>query len=102
MDNKSLSEFLNSTFEGDKEVSFVQKSLVGANLNYKSGVHCTPNLSVKRFKTKFDGRRNIVIPEGIRRDYLEKGKSLPQDIMYETKPFETAEESSHVRGIMNS
>ena len=85
-----------------KEVSYVQRSLVGANLNYKKGLQCTPNLSVKSFKTVIDGRRRVIIPEDIREKYLDKGLSLPMDRIYETEAFQEVWESSQVRGVMKS
>lgn len=101
MDHKVLSDYINTVMEGGKEVSFVQRSLVGANLNYKAGLQCTPNLSIKSFKTKFDERREIVIPDKIRENYIEKGLKLPVDCLYDTRAWQKAEESSLRRGIMN-
>ena len=99
MDHKALSRLINSTFEGGKEISYVQRSLVGANLNYKTGAQCTPNLSVKSFKTKFDGRREVIIPEEVLKELPKRG--LPINIMYETRPYKSAEESSLSRWVMN-
>lgn len=101
MSHKELSGLLYATFVSKKELSFVQKSLVGANENYKRGVECTPSLSVRLYKMKFDGRREVVIPESIKKVFVETGK-MPVDMLYDTKPFVRANNSSLHRGMMDT
>ena len=100
--HEKVSEIIGSTYEGKKELSQRQLSLIGANDNYKKGLHCTPSYSVKSFKTKYDSRREVIIPEGLKKDYLKKGISLPNDVMYKTEAYQRADDSTLDRGIMDT
>lgn len=101
MTHKQLSEKVDQIYEGSKEFSFKQFSLTGALDNYKKGVQCTPSITVKNLKLKYDQRRSVVVPEELKEAYLNQGKGLPLDKMYDTVPYETPEESTLVRGLMN-
>jgi len=84
----------------NREINYKQMSLIGSNLNYKKGLQCTPVYSSRSYKMINDGRRKIIVPSEVREKYLEKGLPLPMDRLYESEPFETAEESTLYRGLM--
>ena len=99
---KELDKELRELVSSDrKEKSFVQRSLVGANLNYKTGFQCTPKLTVKSYKTIYDGRRKVIVPEDVRKEYFEKGKALPLDRMYSTSPWKESKDALLARSMMN-
>ena len=87
---------------GSKKLARRQFQLTGASDDYKKRLQCSPKYSIQNFSLKFDGRRRVIIPEVIKRRFLEGGKPLPLEFIYDTEPFDTPEESSNHRGIMNT
>lgn len=102
MTQKQVSETIDKIYHGSKQDSRRQFGLTGATDNYKKSYQCTPQYNIQKFSLKFDGRRRVIIPETIKKAYIDQGKTLPMDIMLDTQAFDTPEESTFDRGIMKA
>jgi len=72
-------DLVNKSFNGSKQIPFIQKSLRSAKEIFINGGHSTLNLSERNFNLKFDNRREITVDcHGYHqtKPYLHKNNSI--------------------------
>jgi len=70
---------VNKSFNGSKQISFIQKSLRSAKEIFIDGGHSTLKLNERSFNLRFDNRREITVEKNgyhLTKPYLHKNNSV--------------------------
>lgn len=95
---KKLEVILKNAFNGDKQIDFISTSLRSALDIYKEGGHVTRVYRDQRFRLNFDGRREVIVPDDIRKGIYE-GVLDWDGILLDSNPVKDPEQSRFYRSV---
>lgn len=93
-----LEKMLKDAFNNDKQIDFISTSLRSALDIYKEGGHVTRIYRDQRFRLNFDGRREVIVPDDIRKSIYE-GVLDWDGILLDSKPVKDPEQSKFYRSV---
>jgi hypothetical protein len=97
-----LDDLLTKSFNGDKEIDFINTSLRSGLDIYKYGGHVTKTYRDQRFRLFNDGRRCIIIPNHLVNDVYDG--TLDWDAtnsLFDSKPVEDISQSRLYRSVIS-